>query len=584
MITLLPILLALQSPVAYTLRVDSADLSGFTVVMRLRSPRDTFTLAMARHPEYHDRFWRYVEDLRVTTARGVAQVTQQESAAAATSMEVDSALWHVRRASGDVTISYRIHLPAPESPRASWRPFLAPTGGLVGGPHSFMYVVGREAAPARVTLALPASWIVATGLQRTGEARTFAAPGVEALVESPILAGRLRSWHFAVHGVRHTIAYWPLPDAVPFDTIALVGNIERLVRETMAVFGGAPYREFTLLLQDDAYGGLEHPTSVTSGARSAMLASSQVEMLQETAHEYFHTWNLVAIRPIERAPVTFRVPTPESGLWFSEGLSLYYADLLLRRSRVPLPESTREAHLGNLISRYLANPAYLRFSAEAISRVDNSPPDALGDYSASTHLQGELIGAMLDLVVRDATGGRRSMDDVMGEMFRRSAGSRGFTGADVERAVEGVCGCEVTPFFDAHVRGTAPIDFARWLRLGGLGLEVAWAPARQRDGQPAPDLRIRAWRPPRDSVVRLLVTDPSAAWGRAGLHTGDELVSWNGTPLREVSVMRNLLGRLRIGDTVQVAVKRPFGSISSTVLVTGYGRPAATVFALPRGR
>ena len=537
---------------------------------------------MAR-PEYHDRFWRFVEDLRVTSRRGAAQVTQMESAAPAPSLEADSALWHVSGASGDVTVSYRIHLPAPESPRASWRLFLAPTGGLVGGPQSFMYVVGREAAPARMTLDLPASWSVATGLQRTGDARVFTASDVEALVESPILAGRLRTWHFAVNGVPHTIAYWPLPNATPFDTTAFVSGIERLVRETMAVFGGAPYREFTFLFQDGAYGGLEHPTSVTSGAPSATLARSQVEMLQETAHEYFHTWNLVAIRPIERARVSFRMPTPESSLWFGEGFTLYYADLLLRRSGVQLPESTHEAHLGNLISRYLANPAYTHFSAEAISRADNSPPDALGDYSASTHLQGELIAAMLDFVVRDATQGRRSMDDVMRAMFRRSAGGRGITGADVERAVEDVCGCDVTPFFAAHVRGHEPIDFAQWLRLGGLSIEVASAPVRQRDGWPTPDLGIWGWMPPRDSLLKVIVGSPDNAWSRAGLHTGDLLLNWNGAPIRSWREMRSQVGRLHIGDTVTVEVKRPSGVFSTTVAVTGYDRPTVVISPLLPG-
>jgi predicted metalloprotease with PDZ domain len=70
------------------------------------------------------------------------------------------------------------------------------------------------------------------------------------------------------------------------------------------------------------------------------------------------------------------------------------------------------------MSSYINNPAYALFSAEQVSRVAyNAEPGALGDYSASTHLEGELIGTMLDLIIRDATRGRRSMDDVMRLLF-----------------------------------------------------------------------------------------------------------------------------------------------------------------------
>src|SRR5205814_1158289 len=116
------------------------------------------------------------------------------------------------------------------------------------------------------------------------------------------------------------------------------------------------------------------------------------------------------------------------GLWFSEGLSMYYADLLLRRAHLPVRDSTRVIHLENLISRYLSNGAYAHFSPEEISRAAYATrPDALGDYEAGVHLPGELIGAMLDLVIRDATDGRRSSDDLMRMMLDRFGAERDFT-------------------------------------------------------------------------------------------------------------------------------------------------------------
>src|SRR5215207_7475950 len=205
-------------PVDYQLVVDSADLSGWAVEMRVHHAPPTLRLAMAAHPEYDDRFWRYVRGFSATSAAGPLAVVRE-----------DSAVWRVATTGGDVTVRYRIELPpASGGVRGSWTPFLAPTGGLVGGPHSFMYALGGEAAPARVELRLPPGWTAATSLDRPPGALTFSAPDFATLMDSPVLVGRLRRWSFAVGGVPHEVAYWPRPDAAAFDTTMLVGALSRL--------------------------------------------------------------------------------------------------------------------------------------------------------------------------------------------------------------------------------------------------------------------------------------------------------------------------------------------------------------------
>jgi predicted metalloprotease with PDZ domain len=468
-----------QPVLSYTLRVASASLSAFDVELWVRNAPDTFRVAMVAHPEYDDRYWRYIEALSVEAPGGPATIARE-----------DSALWRVVARGGRAVVHYRLRLPPSQSPRAAWRPFLAPTGGLVGGPHSFLYVLGATLAPAHVTLELPLGWDVATGLEPTADPRTFFAPSVAVLVDCPILVGRLRSWRFSVDGVPHRVVYWPLPDAAPFDTGALVNDIERLVRQAVALFGRAPYREYTFLLQDGAQGALEHHNSVTLGAPSATLASDSTFLLPQIAHEYFHTWNLMRIRPVEYGDVDYRPPPPTRGLWWSEGLTMFYADLLLRRASLPGGAATRVTHLEQAIARYLASPGNARFAPESVSLIANGPrPDALGDYSASVHLQGELLGTMLDLMVRDATAGRRSMDDVMRAMLERFSGERGFTERDIEQTVGDVCRCDPHAFFVTMVRGAHPIAFDRYLGLIGMQLLVSWAPSVGPEGQPAADGR-----------------------------------------------------------------------------------------------
>jgi predicted metalloprotease with PDZ domain len=392
----------------------------------------------------------------------------------------------------------------------------------------------------------------------------------------------LRTWAFPIDGVPHTIAYWPLPNGTPFDTATFRNGVELLANEAVKLFGRPPYREYLFQFQDNAFGGLEHHNSVTLGAPSAQLARNPHAVLPETAHEFIHTWNLMRIRPAEYTGVGYRVIQPVPTLWFSEGLTLFYADLLLRRAKLPTDDSTRVSHLEGLLARYHAQPGHSRFSAEQVSRVAyNSTPDALGDYGASAHLEGEIIGAMLDLVIRDATDGRRSMDHVMRLMLERFSGERGFVTADVERAVQDVCGCNVRAFFDAHIRGASPIAFDRYLALIGLRSQVTWEPVTS-NGAPVPDRRLNAWVPQDDSTLALLIGNPQTAWGRAGLHSGDRVVSVNGTATRTWPEFRQIIGRANIGDTVRFVVRalRAPASRAVNVVVRGYDRPVVRIEAL----
>jgi predicted metalloprotease with PDZ domain len=556
-----------QPIVSYLLRVDSADLSGWSVEMRIRNAPDSFRVAMARHPEYHDRWFRYVQGLSITAPDGPATIAG-----------VDSGPWIVRAPGGESVISYRIRLPAPEEgQRAAWRPFLTPTGGLTGGPHTFMYVLGAELAPSHVEVKLPASWNVATALPRTNDPAVFFAPSVDVLMESPLFVGRFHDWSYRVDGVPHRVVYWSLPNGSAFDTATFVGALEKFSRQAVALFGRAPYRDYTFVFQDGAYGGLEHPGMVTLGTPSATLAQNPLAEMREAAHEYFHTWNLMRIRPAEYAGVDYRAPAASAGLWFSEGLTIYYGDALLRRAKLPGDGATRLVHLTNLIARYLDNPGASKLSAELVSRVAyNAAPGATGDYSVSTHMQGELIGTLLDFVIRDATGGTRSMDDVMRLMLERFSGERGFTGRDVERAVSDVCRCNVTPFFDAHVRSGTPIDIARYVRLAGLEMDVKREPV-VRDGQPEPDLRLYGWNTDGSSDFRLRLMHPDNVWGRAGLHTGDKLVSLNGGTVANWPELRTFLRSLRTDDTVRVAVARASGPFTTLVRVSGYDHHQVTL-------
>jgi predicted metalloprotease with PDZ domain len=490
-------------------------------------------------------------------------------------------LWRVSKTrADDVTLHYQIRLPATQVPRAAWRAYVTPNGGLVGGPHSFLYVVGAEQAGATVRLVLPRGWDTATALTRLPDGRLHAA-NIFALMESPIMIGHMGAWRFDVARVPHRVFYLAGSKPVVFDTTAFLNGVQRLVEQTVAVFKGTPYREYIFLIADDAYGGLEHPNSVTLGARSSELAGNPYSMLREIGHEFFHTWNLMRIRPREYRGVDYRVQPPVPTLWFSEGLSILYSDLLMRRSGFIMPEPDRRTHLQDLLGRYMTDPAYERFSAEAISRVEyNSAPGALGNYDPSTHLVGEVIGHALDLQVRAATNGRRTIDDVMRAM-NEQYGNTGFVSDDVERVVASVCSCNTRPFFDAHVRGAGRIDMNQYLEALALRMTTTRVAARLDSGEIDRDFRIRAWQPSPQDTLRLMLWTPESIWARAGLNTNDRVVSINGIPVRNWPEFRTQIAAAPMGGRLNFEIVRNGQRSQVPVTMAGYQRVQVEITELP---
>jgi predicted metalloprotease with PDZ domain len=556
--------------ISYVIRVDLTDLSGYGVEMRVQHSNGAVRIAMASHPEYDDRYWRYVENL-TAESRGIAlKVTHEEDT-----------LWRVDGVGGELTVRYRIRLPQQITAiRAGWKPFLSPTGGLVGDLHSLMYVVGSESAPARMTLEIPKDWAIASGLDSTNDPRTFTASSVEILLDSPIAVGKLSTWDFVVNGVPHHVVYLPQPDTKAFDSVAFVAGIQGIANEAIKIFGKTPYRNYTFIYLDGASGGLEHLNSVTWGANSQSLEQGLAEIFQVTAHEFFHTWNLMHVRPVERVGLHYSHTEPTSVLWWSEGVTMYFADLLLRRAKLQASDPTMAAYLEHNISDYLLTPGYSRISPEHASRASDDPL-GLGDDFASYYLQGQLLGAVLDLMTREATHGRRTLDNVMRKLSDRFTPERGITGSDIESAAHDVCGCYTHSFFEAHVRGSQSIDFNRYLRIIGLRAHISWAPALNIDGTPAPDLRVFLFNTATDPELRLRLLDPASVWGRAGLRTGDRLVSVDGRPVTSATDFRNWMRQLNVGQTARIEVERNGAVLQLAVAVNGYNRPTVKIDEIP---
>ena len=542
-------------PTEYKITINPSDLSGFDVEMRIPAAMASARIAMAVHPEYDDRYWRYIESFTATDTRGRLLRFSK----------VEDTVWQIENSRGDLLIRYRLRLPQQtESQRDAWKPFLTAHGGMVGDLHSLMYVVGDESRPARITLAMPDGWKAACGLETTRDPRAFTGT-TELILDAPILIGNVTEHAFQAGGVPHKVVFWSAPDGPAFDANAIVANVKKLSEEAIRTFGPPPYPRYAFLFQNGGQAALEHLTSVNIG-----LSLGMEDLLDEVAHEYIHVWNLMDVRPRERVGIKFRFAEPTGVLWWNEGATIMFADMLIRRASLPGESTSRLQRLESSIARYLTSPGYSTLSAEHVSRGD-SHPLLLGNSFASTHLQGEILATMLDLKIRDTTDGRRNVVDVMRLLAQRFDFQHGITNADIEQAIAEVCKCDVRPFFQEYIYNAKRIDFDGYLGLIGVRPEIGTTTAVNGDGTPAADLRIGPMST--EGALTLRVSNSESVWARAGVNTGDQLVSINGAPVATWRELRQWLIKAKIGDVARLVVMRNGARREIEVLIRGYNIP-----------
>ena len=552
-----------EPSIAYLLRVDSAHVENVEVAMRIEHAPNELRLAMKVHPEYDSKYWRYLDSLTVDGSSDDRNARVVRN---------DSTLWTATLPGGYGVVHYRIHVQSSGVPwRRAWQPFMSRTGGFVNSPDFFLYPPDFASAPSSVELALPAGWRIAGSLAKTAAPGKYAAPNAATLLDAPFLLGNLREWSFTDRGTVFHVEYFPFPDATPFDTAALVDHIRRLTRVTVDVFGHAPTREFYFLLQDKSGDALEHRGSVALGMASAELARHPMALLPELAHEFFHTWNLVAIHPDSYGELSYKPPVRTTGLWWGEGVTMYYADALLRRANLADSGTTRLDHLTRLLSSYYSLPGSTQVSPERASLAfEDSPvenPDATGEY----YLQGELLGNELDALLRDSTRDARGLDDVMRALFAASEGDHGFTSAGLERVADSVCGCKLSVFAN-QVRGASLIDMTPLASRLGFRLMVDSIPAADSTGLLA-DPRLGVDFTKQSGPLRLVVRSPESMWAKGGVRTGDLLIAINGAPVANIYELSRRLPVLKVGDTAAVDIERAGRPMHLVVRVTGYLKP-----------
>ena len=364
---------------------------------------------------------------------------------------VDKATWQVAtRGTGPLTISYEVYA-FDTSVRAA---FLNAQRGFFNGTSVFLKAHGFEDLPQSVKITgLPKGWQVATSLPAvqvdafgTGD---YEAPDYDALVDHPVELGTFWRNEFIVRGVRHELVVAGATD--DFDGEKLLEDTRKICEAQVAFWYGRrkpsfDHYVFMLNVVEDGYGGLEHRQSTALICARKDLPRKDRPLNKEAyttllgliSHEYFHTWNVKRLKPIEFAPYDYTQENHTRMLWFFEGFTSYYDDQFLLRCGL-IDAQTYLKLLSKTINQVLATPGRLEYSVaqasfDAWTRYYR-PDENTANATVSYYTKGSLVGLCLDLVLRQlpAVDGRQPTLD--GVMLRLWQLQRPITVADVAQAL-----------------------------------------------------------------------------------------------------------------------------------------------------
>lgn len=356
---------------------------------------------------------------------------------------------------------------------------------VLNGAAAFITLVDKARRPHEVRLELAPQWKRAmSGLDAApdGAPNHFRAADYDTLVDSPIVAGDLSVREFEVAGVKHQLV--DAGDFKKWDGERGAQDLERIVRETRVYWGFLPFKRYVFLnVFRQGGGGLEHRNSTLLTSSPNMTAPT-LRWLSFVSHEYFHAFNVKRLRPVELSTFDYERPPSTSSLWISEGLTTYGADLIVARAGLCDTQGFLSL-LSAQISSLQNSPGRLKQTLEQASLdVWNSGTSGVGrdrNNLVSYYVKGPVVGFLLDAKIQRATGGRKSLDDVMRLAYKRYAGARGFTPEQFRKAAEDVAGVDLKAAFGAWLASTEELDYAE--ALDWFGLRFA------EDGEP-----VNAWR------------------------------------------------------------------------------------------
>lgn len=331
-------------------------------------------------------------------------------------------------------------------------------------------------------------WKVATQLKPGSSSNIFTAPDLNYFMDSPIELSNfdLLTWSDRnTDNTEQTIRF----STHSSDSKEVISNfskmVARTVKESKMVFGELPrfdYGNYTFLHdinEANAGDGMEHRNSTIITDKQALIAGNEIDLLGTFSHEFFHSWNVERIRPKSLEPFNFSHANMSSELWFAEGFTQYYGNLILRRAGF-LSDNQYLEVISGILNGVLNSPGAASFSAREMSRravfVDAGVSVDRNNYAntfTSYYTYGAFIALGLDLRLR--TEFNLTLDDYMQALWHAHGKTEiPYTVIDLQHVLSKLTNTAFADdFFSRYIQGTEKNDYVSLLSKVGLELRKA---------------------------------------------------------------------------------------------------------------
>ncbi len=508
----------------------------------------------------------YVRGFRDVVARGGSDASRLATE------RVGSSRWRVRtEGHAQVRVDYTVYGHEMITEALD----LTPDHLFLNAALSLPYVDGHQGEPVELELHLPPEWRVVTELEEVrSRPPTYRARDYDELVDSPVDAGRPVVLTVRPQGIPHRISL--CGEGGNYEAHRLEEDLTKVAEAAMRLVGDSPLSSYTFFvhLTDVPDGGLEHATS-NSGVVSRNIFQPQERyerFLSLESHEYLHLYNVKRIRPRVLTTFDYTKESPTRLLWWMEGTTDYFSDLVLRRANLYSPRRYLEEE-AKMAKNVLDAPGRGSLSLEELSQVAWTdyyfPYEETPNQSVSYYYKGHLVSLCLDLEIRHRSETAASLETVLRTLWNEyGKPGRGVGEDELQSIAERATGLDLAEFFARYVRGTAEVDLDRFSRYAGLTFGAKPRPAD--DPSPVPGyLGVRH----QDQggflrVTQVLLDTPAH---RAGVSPGDEIVAVNGSKVTASSLPKDLEA-CPPGSSVDLALFRR-GYLHHVALTTGTPPP-----------
>lgn len=510
-------------------RIEAADLHAhlFRVTLTIARPQAEQTVSLP--------VWIPGSYLVREFSKNLQNLSARQGRRATTLVQRDKCSWTVAcRADVPLQLSYEVYA-FDHSVRTAW---LDSQRGFFNGTSLCLRVHGQEQLAHDLELPAvktQATWQAATGLTPVKVDKKgfghYQAANYDELVDCPVEMGAFWSGSFSACGIPHRFV---VAGALPsLDGEKLLADTQKICETEIRFWHGqgaqsgrkAPHKNYLFMLNavHEGYGGLEHrnSTALICGRRDLPQVGSKPQegyttLLGLISHEYFHTWNVKRLRPESFAQYDYSQENYTSLLWFFEGFTSYYDDLLLRRAGL-IDNATYVLLLGKAMAQVQQTPGRQVQSVAQSSfdawvkyyRQDENTPNATVSY----YTKGSLVALCLDLTLRHEFKAQgHTLDSVMRGLWKRCQAGP-MREQDLLDELLALTGRSWDAELQHWVHSTDELPLAPLLRAHGIQIHVESASMAQRLGLRHADA---------NASVHIKAVLRASAAEKAGLAAGDE--------------------------------------------------------------